>query len=296
MKLDPQPAPRRAGLRVAGLSDVGRRRSANEDSWTYAATADGGQLLVVADGMGGMGRGDEASRRAVASLKRSLVLADGDAHEELSSALTKSDRDVREALCTPSQQPGCTAAVVLIDRGRAHAAWVGDSPIWFVRGGQIIARSHPHRLIDELAAAGLLRPRPEHRMMLGAVLSRCIGGHLPDEKPIRPSFIETPELQPGDRILLASDGLTDMVDERDVLDLLDGDPASACQALVDAANERGGEDNITVIVAVVEEAGAEQLGDTWVLGSEPPRPTLEPDPPELPDELRSVLALLNGRR
>jgi serine/threonine protein phosphatase PrpC len=296
MKLDPQVTSRRVGLRVAGLSDVGRRRSTNEDAWSIAATNDGGQLLIVADGMGGMGRGDEASRRAVDGLREQLVGGSGDVHAGLGRALDAADCDVRAALCTPEQQPGCTSAVVRIDRGRAHATWVGDSLIWFVRGGQVIARSEPHRLIDELAAAGLLRPRPEHRRMLGAVLSRCLGGRLPEDKSIRPSFLMTPDLLPGDRILLCSDGLTDMVDESRVLSLLGGDPARACQALVEAANARGGDDNITVIVAAVEPAGPEQLGDAWEIGREPARPTFAPDPPELPAEVRSVIALLTGKR
>ncbi|MFT4622476.1 MAG: serine/threonine protein phosphatase PrpC [Myxococcota bacterium] len=296
MKLDPQLAPRRVGLRVTGMTDVGRRRSANEDAWAVEATEDGGQLLIVSDGMGGMGRGDEASRRAVQVLRDALVSPTDDVHGSLHAALLDADRKVRADLCTASQQPGCTAVVVRMDRGRAHVAWLGDSPVWFVRAGQIIARSHAHRLIDELASAGLLRPRPEHRMMLGAVLSRCLGGRVPSEPDARPSFLETPELRPGDRILLCSDGLTDMVDEATILRLLERDPTTACQVLIDAANGRGGDDNITVVVASCEPAAPDHLGGPWDLGHVPPHPPMPDDPPELPSEVRSVLALLNGRR
>jgi protein phosphatase len=296
VKLDlPPTRPLPLGLRVAGASDIGLVRAANEDAWGTFEAPDGAAILALADGMGGLSRGDLASIYAIDGLLRAMERPTLRVYADLRRALVDVDEHLRAQAGRARERSGTTLVGLRLCQGRGLVTWVGDSSFYLLRSGRIIAQSWPHRLIDEIARAGLLQPRPEHQHLFGHVLSRCLGG--PDQGPegLQPSFLQLPALRAGDRLLLASDGLTDQLDERAMADLAcSHPPGEAVVRLVEAALASGGSDNITVILGRVEPAGPGQLGRPWEPGQEPDHGPLPVDPPVLPAEIAGLVEVLRS--
>jgi len=145
---------------------------------------------------------------------------------------------------------GTTVVACLADGGTMSVAHVGDSRVYLIRGSQLSRLTSDHSWVFEQVQAGLLTEAEAEKHPLRNVITRALGGAL----SVVPDASEV-ECQAGDIFLLCSDGLTGMVSEAQILDLVmkgDGDLAGACQNLVDAANERGGLDNITAILVRAE--------------------------------------------
>jgi len=253
-------------IRAAGLSDVGRKRRSNEDAF---ATLDNLKLYVVADGMGGHAAGEVASRLAVESIERHIsgaqprsaptvpAAARPPAPEE--QALPLPARQVLNAIRLANQEivrsvrrnqsmrgMGTTVVLVYIQGRRAYIGSVGDSRAYLLRGEEIQQLTDDHTFVNEQVRAGTLTPHEARRHPSRNILTRAVGS----QEEVEPDLVEQ-DLQAGDLILLCSDGLTAMVDDGEILATLrrqDGDLEKGCRALVDLANERGGDDNITTVL------------------------------------------------
>lgn len=238
-------------LHVHGVSDPGRQHAKNEDAWT-TTRIDTAHLLVLCDGMGGMGSGDRASTLAVETIETFVRSHDLPPRSRLEAALDQADRAVRKALCTEEARPGSTAVVVYVEANQATVAWVGDSRAYWLRNDQILGRTTDHKLVQGLVDKGELTVEQARTSRFSNVLTRSIGGRLQSDAPVKIDVLPGAwALEPGDRVLLCSDGLVDLVDDSEIPDLVrDLSPRDAAQQLVDLANRRGGHDNITCIVGV----------------------------------------------
>lgn len=240
-------------IRSSGLTDVGRKRSDNEDA---LLVDDARGLYVVADGMGGHRAGEVASRMVVERFSGSLPqVVPGFFDEALSEAAARVVACVREANYAVYERScrdqechgmGSTVAVLLCTGDTAIAVNVGDSPIYLVRNNAAERVSVLHTVGAERVARdpGALAAVPER---VRHMLSRAVGV----DGEVEPDVCEIP-CTPGDRFILCSDGLSDLVEPREMADIALGEePEAACRRLVGLANDRGGHDNITVIVLQV---------------------------------------------
>jgi serine/threonine protein phosphatase PrpC len=242
-------------LVVGVATDPGKVREANEDR--YLIDQELG-LWVVADGMGGHNAGEVASALAVQTIRDHVALHGSTAHQDaacevLIEALLQAHRTIEDSALGNNglQGMGTTAVVVWLPRPWRYVwhAHVGDSRIYLLRNGQLIRQTRDHTIQGQLAAAGRIPDNYRQQAARGP-LSQALGASqfiAPDAAQI--------EAKVGDRILLCSDGLTDMVSDQDIADCLESaaQPQAACDALVAAAREQGGRDNITVIVVQLME-------------------------------------------
>jgi serine/threonine protein phosphatase PrpC len=274
-------------LSVAGLTDVGLVRELNEDRFYYKVVqaSDDGPLglFVVADGMGGHLAGEVASYWAVGTLKRELAplfrpqdpsvtrRLDAEALAAVGSGVTvrleetELSRLLNHAIERANQvllgyarkyperagDMGSTLTLAVVEGDRATVAHVGDSRAYLWREGQLRQLTEDHSVPGALLKQGRITPEEAHEHSHRHILYRCLGLKPNIDVDIYPSVA----LQPGDALLLCSDGLWDMVYPTEQLEALLGSgarPASSCRRLVDAANKAGGEDNITVVLVRVE--------------------------------------------
>ncbi len=223
------------------LSDIGKQRSKNEDA-CFADPQAG--LFLVADGMGGHPAGEVASRMAIgAAVSRchsglSADCPDAEIPQRIEAICQQLSRQIHQAgQDNPSWHGmGTTLALVCCRENLAYLANVGDSRIYLLRAGILQQCSKDHTLGDDQS--------PLHH-----ILTQALGADQPLEV-----HQQQLELQPGDRLLLCSDGLTNMLSDQAICRLLSlpREPQQLCQQLVAAANDRGGLDNISVVVVLVE--------------------------------------------
>jgi protein phosphatase len=253
--------------RAAGLTDTGRKRRRNEDAFVCDPP-----LFAIADGMGGAQAGELASRLAAAVIEEGGSALDGEA-AVVGVVRTANTRIFERALQDPSVAGmGTTATVALVDEraGTLTLAHVGDSRAYHFRDGTLQQLTTDHSLVGELVRTGRLTEAEAAVHPHRSVITRALGTDADVEVDAR-----TVELTPGDVVLLCSDGLSAMVRDEEIVQLLEssaGDPHVAADALVRAANDAGGEDNVTVVLfEVVEgepptrarrEAPAERDGET----------------------------------
>jgi protein phosphatase len=237
-------------LECAARTDIGLVRNRNEDSlWIDAVRG----WLLLADGMGGHSSGDLASSLAINYvLSRLLTAAEKNENPDYARELTDSVVDANTAICSAGKQSatdhsmGATFTGALLRPDEITYAHVGDSRLYLLRDNTLMQLSRDHTLVQEFVDAGHLTVETAQNHPYRGLLTRGLGVH--DE--VEPDTgICT--LHPGDRLLLCTDGLTDMVDEHEVARLL-GMPIRAdevVRSLIDAANSAGGRDNVSVIVA-----------------------------------------------
>lgn len=259
------------GLVIASATDVGRRRTGNEDShalWVSedeAVRSKQGMLLVVCDGMGGASAGEVASRLAVDTVLETVRASGGaDPAATLREAIESANHVVHSQASANADQRGMgTTCTALILRGRdAWIGHVGDSRAYLVRGGRVSKLTKDHSLVAELIEKGHLteaEAKHDHRRN---VVTRSVGA-LETVQVDAERVAE--RLKPGDALVLCSDGLHGQVTDYEI-GMIAGEqpPDQACLHLIELANERGGPDNITAIVvrvagaapAVAEPAGA----------------------------------------
>ncbi|PYQ14576.1 MAG: Stp1/IreP family PP2C-type Ser/Thr phosphatase [Acidobacteria bacterium] len=242
------------------VSDVGRKRKGNEDS-LFVNPEQG--LFVVADGMGGHAAGEVASRLAVDAINEFICLT-GDDEEitwpfgldetisydgnRLKTAIRYANRKVLEATKEKSEYEGMatTVAAVLVDGDSANLGHVGDSRIYLLRETRITQLTTDHSWVNEQIVSGLISPDQARSHPLRNVVTRALGGKTDLQVDMKVQKIET-----GDLLLLCSDGLTTMMGDEEIAGLVSeakGDVEKAARSLVVAANAKGGEDNITVVI------------------------------------------------
>jgi len=239
-------------LRAAAATDVGLRRKGNEDRY---ALDPGLGLFLVADGMGGHTAGQVASELAADAVTRAVQALDG-ASGTLSERLRAAIGAANRAIFTTAQQRpeyagmGTTVVAVLADGERAALAHVGDSRAYLVRGDRIRQLTDDHSIVGELLRRKEISEAAAREHPHRHVLTRALGVRAsvePDLAELTPS--------PGDVFVLCSDGLTNHLDDHEIAKHVadGGELQEVCDGMVDLANQRGGEDNITVVAARVHE-------------------------------------------
>jgi len=225
----------------AAKTDTGRKRRRNEDAYVVAPP-----LFAVADGMGGAQAGEVASRLAAAALEDTDPGALS-APDRVESLIQEANRRVHErSTADPSTSGmGTTMTVAIVEGSTVTIGHVGDSRAYLVRDGRLEQLTEDHSLVNELLKSGKLTPEEAVTHPQRSVITRAVGT---DPDVDIDSF--TIDAQDGDVFLLCSDGLTDMVDDEDILEVAASYPHDldrVTKSLVSAANRGGGEDNITVV-------------------------------------------------
>lgn len=251
---------------VGLLSDVGCVRELNEDSGTYIKPDDPellaskGLLIVVADGMGGHSAGEVASGLAIDVITRSYYDDRGDPR----SALEKAFHEANSAIYTAAEKDasktgmGTTCTALVLQNGSAVSAHIGDSRLYLVREGSIYLMTEDHSAVMEMVKAGLItleqaRHHPEKNVIL-----RAMGSHAEVEVT---TWQEPFPVKAGDRFLLCSDGLYDLVEDEEIKRIVMlSEPQTACENLITLAKERGGHDNITVGIVGLNPDGEADAG------------------------------------
>ncbi len=236
-----------------GLTDVGLRREKNEDAFLVDPAMN---LYAVADGMGGHAAGEIASRIAVEALEESMrgggfdprSAAPQDASRQLEASFTEANRRICDSIQFHDEQRGMgtTLVALLALPGKAVLAHVGDSRAYLVRRGKLARLTSDHSWVNEQVKLGLLSDDDAQRHPMRNIVTRALGS-----RPEVGMDVLVEEMLPGDVFLLCSDGLNTMLSDAEIRTLLlshTGRPEAACRALVEAANDRGGEDNVTVVV------------------------------------------------
>jgi protein phosphatase len=242
-------------LRSAARTDVGRRRRANEDC--YAIEAELG-YFVVADGMGGHKAGQLASRLAAEAAVAALEALEGSAAtltEKLRCTVAAANREIYVAAQAKPEYSGMGTTLVslLAVEGRVALAHVGDSRAYLVRGGRIRQLTDDHSVVGELVRRREITELAAREHPHRHVLTRAIGVR----REVPPDLAELTS-SPGDLFVLCSDGLTGLVHDEEIAEAANAgsDLDAICAQLVDLANERGGEDNITVVLVRYEKESA----------------------------------------
>jgi serine/threonine protein phosphatase PrpC len=241
-----------------GLTDVGRKRNHNEDSFLIDEEL---QLYVVADGMGGHAGGGKASSLAVETIDRELrrIREGGEDPFKVDSALQDSPlpeviRSAVERACltifnTAQEDPrlagmGTTVISLLVRGDHAFFAHVGDSRAYLIRGDLIQQISEDHSLVNEQIKAGMITPEEAKHSRYKNIITRSVGFEEEVQVDVMGLVCEA-----GDTFLLCSDGLANMVEDRELLEIVRKTGIEEVpRKLVEVANERGGDDNITVVV------------------------------------------------
>ena len=250
-----------------GVTDVGRVRTNNEDSFRILETPN---LFILSDGMGGEAHGEVASSLAVETIVKYCTEKDESIDESgVTLAGIESDRWASEtkrlrnavfqanfniyqsAQKHPEQRGmGATLTAGWVNGSKLSLAHVGDSRAYLLRTGSLQQLTNDHSLVAEQVRRGILTPQQAEESEMQSVLLRALGAH-----PEVDVDVEEVDLMPRDVLLFCSDGLTRMVTEPEIAGSLQAEtvPMAAAQKLVELANERGGLDNVTVIVARVED-------------------------------------------
>lgn len=229
----------------AGSTDTGRQRDHNEDAFALAPELG---IALLADGMGGHSAGDVASRLAIdtslAILSQTAGLA---ARDRLDTAIQAAHSTIREKADSAPRYRGMGTTIVatLFEKQRMTVGHVGDSRLYRLRKGSLQALTHDHSLLQEFIDKGLYSPEEARQKVARNILTHALGL----EQAAKVDINEF-ELQAGDRFLLCSDGLYEMLSDTEIAALLGRDLPlpDICTALIELANAKGGRDNITVIV------------------------------------------------
>lgn len=242
-------------MRFYGLTDVGVVREKNEDSISLPEENDGIRLFILADGMGGAKAGEKASQLAIQTIRdyiRLNFIKIERTKEEIEEVIRKAMVEANKKVFDLSQEyqeysgMGTTVVVALIYRGRLYIGHIGDSRVYRLRQSVLRQLTKDHSYVQELLRQGSItieeaKNHPQKNILLKAL--GCDRDIMPDV--ITKGFVK------GDVILLCSDGLTNMVDDKRIYEIImknTSDLKVACKMLVDTANENGGKDNVSAII------------------------------------------------
>jgi serine/threonine protein phosphatase PrpC len=230
-------------------TDTGRQRRDNEDA-AYARAP----VFVVADGMGGAQAGEVASRLAIEAFERGLP-DDGSPEERLATRVREANNQIYERSRADRGRAGMgtTLTAAYVDDAHVAIAHVGDSRAYLFRDGTLQRLTQDHSLVDELVRRGKLTEEQAAEQPQRSIITRALGPE-PDVEVDTWTY----PARAGDVILLCSDGLTSMISEERVREILESEHNldAAADALINEANEAGGRDNITVVLFRLEESGA----------------------------------------
>ena len=260
-------------LHASSMSDTGRQRDSNEDSFAMDNALG---LYIVADGMGGHSAGEVASKVAVQIIQKNITNWMNKAVQEdelfdfpddtlgrmgnyISSSIKLANRVIHEMSMEYDEYKGMgtTIGVLAIMPTAVISANVGDSRIYLFRGRTMEPLSKEHNMVAEQLEMGLISKEEAKHSPLRHVLTRNLGS-------LETVNVDVFEIEPrnNDRFLLCTDGLTDLVSVEEILEMVHqrDDPEHICQQLIDEANERGGHDNTTVSLIFIEKLEDERPG------------------------------------
>ena len=249
---------------VSAMTDVGRARETNEDAFSIMDLASGkkidavredhsvdvqerGVLLALSDGMGGAEAGEVASALVLESLQKALEReAKGAIHEQLEAAVQRANRNVFfEAKLENRHGMGATLVALFIRGDEAYIAEVGDSRGYLLRKGRLRQITRDQSLVQLLVDQGVMTPDEARSSPSKNVILQAMGL----AKDVRVAIARL-RLRQGDRFVLCSDGITNPVSDPELQKILtDSEPRAACETMIALANDRGGDDNQTAIVA-----------------------------------------------
>jgi protein phosphatase len=252
-------------LSYEARTDVGRKRKGNEDSLFVNVE---NRLFVVADGMGGHAAGEVASKVAVDAINEFVCLTAGDEEitwpfglddtisydgNRLKTAIRYANRKVLDATKERSEYEGMatTVAAVLVDEQSANLGHVGDSRGYLFKDGALTQLTNDHSWVNEQLQAGALSAEQARTHPLRNVVTRALGGKIDLQVDI-----QSRKMEPGDTLLLCSDGLTNMLTDLDIAEICQRagtDLQRAASDLINEANGHGGDDNITVLLIRFDE-------------------------------------------
>jgi protein phosphatase len=256
-------------IESAGITDVGRKRSGNEDAFFVDNQQ---QLYVVADGMGGHQAGEVASGIVVDTLQDYMTRVGTETADEtlpeidetlskdanrLLSGINLANQAVYEISTSKDsyQGMGTTVSAVFISADTIIAANVGDSPIYLIHDGNIELISVLHTVMAEQEAID-----PDGADQLGGEFRHMLTRAIGVEQDVETDVTEIQAFK-GDILVISSDGLSDKVSQHEIQDIVKKKkPEAACRTLVDLANERGGDDNITVIILKIKDVKQARKG------------------------------------
>lgn len=240
-------------LKSYSVTDIGRKRQLNQDYVFSCAKPMGNMpnLFIVADGMGGHKAGDYASKCTVETIEKEIKLSfEKNPTIIIKKAIQKANKEIRKRAAEDSnlQGMGTTVVVATVIGKYLQVANVGDSRLYVVNDTEIKQITRDHSLVEEMIRLGGITREDARLHPDKNIITRAIG--VKDEVEI--DFF-TVELRPSDCILMCSDGLTNMLPDKEILEILKehNDPKQlqeAAQALIDAANNNGGKDNIAVVL------------------------------------------------
>lgn len=237
-------------LRVAYRTDIGIKRDINQDSVKVCEDL---ELCIVADGMGGHKAGEIASSMAISAIEK--FIRNGNSFDSIESFLVKALEVANktiflESLDNPEYRGmGTTCSMVMKEDDYLHVAHVGDSRVYFIREDVIEQMTTDHTLVESLIRSGEITRAASKNHPKRHVITRALG----TETTIEVDYNKYP-LSDIKKVLLCSDGLTEKIDDQEIFNIIKTNTLeSAVDVLVDLANDRGGSDNITVIIMVVSE-------------------------------------------
>ncbi|MDX1521100.1 MAG: Stp1/IreP family PP2C-type Ser/Thr phosphatase [Anaerolineae bacterium] len=245
--------PSNINWQIAGLTDVGQKRDLNEDNLLLAETEVADRpfgLYIVADGMGGHEHGEIASQLTIDTIYSHFEQAfpTNTPYEDwMNGAIEAANKAViaRQTDNNSSRKMGSTLVMSLVSGGKAHIANVGDSRAYHLTNNEIKQISVDHSLVERLIEIGQITREEARTHKQRNVIYSTIG----DKTKMQIGLYQV-NLSPGDRLLLCSDGLTNMLTDEEILNInrSQASPVEACRTLVKAANMAGGEDNITALI------------------------------------------------
>ena len=237
-------------MKVYAITDIGRVRALNEDS--YYLPREGERFCAVADGMGGHNAGEVASAMAVQAFSEHMRGVDFITGQSLHAAVTRANDEVYRAALENEGMSGMGTTFSALARqdGNVLLAHVGDSRIYLVRSGALMQLTTDHTLVEEMVRKGMLTPREARFHPRRNIITRALG----TDPQVEVDIIQL-AARPGDVFFLCSDGMTNYVEEREILRTAggDGDWDGKLRHLVSVALENGGADNITALFAVLGE-------------------------------------------
>ena len=244
-------------LEVVALTDVGCKRTNNEDSFGYDLAA---QIFVVCDGMGGMAAGEMASGAAVKALVENFSQQDASAlrgEERLYNSIVHANQQVRLLAQTNAEYQGMGTTLVsaYVEERRLVIGNVGDSRAYFLRGGACVQITNDHSFVAEQVRNGSMNMEEAEASPLQSLITRAVGTADSVEPDIFTGFLEG-----GDILLLTTDGLTRYADSDSIaaIILASAGLTEACQALIDEAKRHGAVDNVTCLMVQFLDADEEQ--------------------------------------
>lgn len=240
-------------MKAYAVTDVGRSRSMNQDS-VFASVDPVGplsNLYMVADGMGGHQSGDLASRYLVRNLCTYIRETDGEPPEVLLRAVQQVNGELYQLSTEKPEYAGMgtTLVAATVKDGVLYVANVGDSRLYLVRRDGLKQVTRDHSFVEEMVSMGRMERGSQSYLEKKNIITRAVG----IDRRVEVDLFEV-ELEKGDYILLCSDGLSNMVDNTDLfrLSFLPGSLEKKAEAMVTLANERGGRDNISVVLVEIE--------------------------------------------